>query len=80
MENLLILSNILTPIVTFLAGFKLQKINLKKETADFNSKIQEVYTRFVEDTNQKLIDYEKRIEQKTKEFDELLKKCKQCER
>ena len=60
-ENWQILAGFVGSIVTFFTGFKLQKINEKKEGATALESIQKVYDTFSNQTNQKFEELYKEI-------------------
>lgn len=60
-DNWLVIAGFLTPIVTFLTGWKLRKINYKKEGATALDSIQKVYDTFTTQTDSKFTELFKEI-------------------
>lgn len=78
LENMPTIAAILGPIITFFAGRKMKEIEVKKADADFFKSMQDVYDRFVNQTDEKIQTMSKEINNLRSELHEYKTQCSKC--
>lgn len=77
-ETLPTIAAIFGPVITFFAGRKMKAIETKKADTDALKSMQEVYDRFVKQTDEKIQGMGKEISELRSELNEYKTQCSKC--